>query len=94
MAFYEEMPKWDETLQEVQEIAEHIEQSQYHNISLGVESLASEQDLQSIVPDQAEVKSELVVYIESLPNRFAEYSLLTVEEKVKRWKVRKMPMLW
>jgi hypothetical protein len=87
MAFYEEKPKWDEALHEYQEIAEHIVQSQYQNISLRVESLASEQDLQSIVPDQAEVKSELVVYTESLPDRFAEYSLLSVEEKAKHYQM-------
>ena len=87
MAFYEEKPKWDEVLQEHQEIAEHIEQSQYQNISLQVELLASDQDLQSIVPDQSETKPEIVAYTESLPDRFSEYSLLSVEEKVKRYQM-------
>lgn len=52
-----------------------------------MEPLASEQDLQSIVPDQAEAKHELVTYTESLPDRFSEYSLLSVEEKVKRYQM-------
>ena len=58
MVFYEEKPKWDEMLQDNQELEEHVEHSQYQNISLRVESL---------------------------PDRFAEYSLLSVEEKVKRY---------
>jgi hypothetical protein len=83
VVFYEEKPKWDETLQDYQELEELVEHSQYQNISLRVESLASEQDLQSILLDQAEARPELVVYTESLPDRFSEYSLLSVEDKVK-----------
>lgn len=87
MIFYEEKPKRDETMQDHQELEEHIEQSQYQNISLRVEPLASEQDLQSIVPDQSETKPEIVAYTESLPDRFSEYSLLSVEEKVKLYQM-------
>jgi hypothetical protein len=87
VAFYEEKPKWDEALQEHQEIAEHIEQSQYKDVSLRAEELTSEQDLQSIVPYQSETKPELVANTDSLPDRFSEYSLLSVEEKVKRYQM-------
>jgi hypothetical protein len=86
-AFYEEKPNWDEALQEHQEIAEHIEQSKYKDVSLRVDPMASEQDLQSNVLDQAEAKSEFVADTESLPDRFSEYSLLSVEEKVKRYQM-------
>ena len=85
--FYEEKSKWVETLQDHEETLKHIEQSQYQNISLRVEPMASEQDLQSNVPDQAEAKSEFVADTESLPDRFSEYSLLSVEEKVKRYQM-------
>lgn len=85
VAFYEEKPKWAETFHENQEIREHIEQSQYKDIPLRAEELASEQDLQSSLLDQAEAKPELVVYTELLPDRFSEYSLLSVEDKVKRY---------
>ncbi len=87
VVFYEEKPKGDEALQEHQEIAEYIEQSQYKDISLRAEELTSEQDLQNIVSDQAEAKPELVVYTELLPDRFSEYSLLSIEEKVKRYQM-------
>ena len=87
MAFYEEKPKWDEVLQEHQEIAEQIGQLQYQNISLRVEPMASVQDLQSIVLDQAEAKPEFIADIESLPDRFSKYSLLSVEEKVKSYQM-------
>lgn len=87
VVFYEEKPKRDETMQDHQELEEHIEQSQYQNISLRVEPLASEQDLQSIVPDQSEIKTELVGHTESLPDRFVEYSLLSVEDKVNRYQM-------
>lgn len=87
VVFYEEKLKRDETMQDHQELEEHVEHSQYKNISLRVESLASEQDLQSILLDQAEAKPELVVYTELLPDRFSEYSLLSVEEKVKRYRM-------
>lgn len=85
--FYDEKPKWDEALQEHHEIAERIEQSQYKDVSLRAEELTSEQDLQSIVLDQLVTKPELVTYTESLPDRFSEYSLLSVEEKVKRYQM-------
>lgn len=87
VVFYEEKPKWVETLQDHEETLKHIEQSQYQNISLRVELMASEQDIQSIVPDQAEAKSELVECTVSLPDKFAEYSLLSVEEKMKRYQM-------
>lgn len=86
VVFYEEKPKWDETMQDHQELEEHVEHSQYQNGSLRVEELDRECDLQSTT-EQAEVKSELVVYSESLPYRFSEYSLLSVEEKVKRYQM-------
>ncbi|RFZ78551.1 relaxase/mobilization nuclease [Lacrimispora amygdalina] len=85
--FYEEKPKWDEALQEHQEIVEHIGQSQYKDVPLRVEPLASEENLQSFVLNQVEAKPELVAYTEPLPARFSEYSLLSVEEKVKRYKM-------
>lgn len=85
--FYEENPKWDEALQEHQEIREHIEQSQYKDIPLRAEEMSSERDLQSIAPDRAEIKTELVGHAESLPGRFVEYSLLSVEDKVKRYQM-------
>lgn len=87
VVFYEEKPKGDEEWQEHQEIAEYIEHSQYKDISLRAEELSSEQDLQSIVLDQAEAKPELVAYTESLPDRFVDYSLLSVEEKVKCYRM-------
>lgn len=87
VVFYEEQSKRDETMQDHQELEEHVEHSRYQNIKLRVESLASEQDLQSILLDQAEAKPELVVYTESLPDRFSEYSLLPVEEKFKRYQM-------
>ena len=83
--FYEEKPKWDETLQEHQKLEEHIEQSHYQNLPLRVEELTSETDIQNIAPNQAEIKTELVGHTELLPDRFVEYSLLSVEEKVKRY---------
>lgn len=86
VAFYEEKPKWD-TLQDHQEAATHIELPQYKDVSFRAEDLASEQDLQSIVSNQVEAKPELVAYAGSLPDRFSEYSLLSVEEKVKLYKM-------
>lgn len=86
MTFYEEKPKWD-TLQDHQEAATHIELPQYKDVSFRAEDLASEQDLQSIVSNQVEAKPELVAYAESLPDRFSEYSLLSVEEKLKRYQM-------
>ena len=84
VAFYEEKPKWDEALQEQQEMAEDIEQSQYKDVPLRAEELASERDLQS-TRDLAEKKTEMVDQTKSLPDKFSEYSLLSVEEKVKRY---------
>jgi hypothetical protein len=87
VAFYEEKPKWDEMLQDHQELEEHIEHSQYKDGPLRAEKLTCETDIQSIVPNQAEIKIELVGHTESLPDRFAEYSLLSVEDKVKRYQM-------
>ena len=87
MAFYEESPKWDEALQDHQEAATHIELPQYKDVSFREEELSSEGDFQSIVSEQVESKSELVADIEFLPDSFAEYSLLSVEEKVKLYKM-------
>ena len=39
------------------------------------------------VPYQSETKPELVANTDSLPDRFSEYSLLSVEEKVKRYQM-------
>ncbi|MDF2844510.1 MAG: hypothetical protein K0R00_2936 [Herbinix sp.] len=49
--------------------------------------MSSESDLQSIALDRAEIKTELVGHAESLPGRFVEYSLLSVEDKVKRYQM-------
>lgn len=85
--FYEEKTKWDETLQDHEEITECIGQSQYKDVPLRVEPLASDRELQSTSSNQAEIKTELMGHTELLPNRFADYSLLSVEEKVKRYKM-------
>lgn len=86
VVFFEEKPKWDK-LQDHQEAAMHIELPQYKDVSFRAEDLVSEQDLQSIVSNQVEAKSEFVADTESLPDRFSEYSLLSVEEKVKRYQM-------
>lgn len=87
VVFYEKKPKWDETLQDHQEAAKHIELRQYKDVPLRVEPLASEENLQSFVLNQVEAKPELVAYTEPLPAMFADYSLLSVEEKVKRYQM-------
>lgn len=87
VVFYEETSKLDEDFQENQEVRGYIEQPRYQNISLRVESLASDRELQSTSSNRAEIKTELMGHTESLPNRFADYSLLSVEEKVKRYKM-------
>lgn len=87
VAFYDEKPRWDEALQEHQEIAECTKQMRQHDIPLQVKELASKQDQQSIVPVQAEENTQLLVYAEKLPDRFVDYSLLSVEEKVKSYKM-------
>lgn len=87
VVFYEEKPKWDEALQEHQKRVEYIERSQYQNVPLRVEELTSETDIQSIASNQAEIKTELVGHTESLPDKFVEYSLLSVEDKVKRYQM-------
>lgn len=87
VAFYEEKPKWDETMQDHHETVKHIEQPKYQNVPSRVEKLASETDLHSIAPNQAEIKTELVDHTESLPDRFVEYSLLSVEDKVKHYQM-------
>lgn len=46
-----------------------------------------ERDLQSIVPVPLKSKSEFVEFTKSLPDQFAEYSLLSVEDKVKRYQM-------
>ncbi|MDD3139599.1 MAG: relaxase/mobilization nuclease domain-containing protein [Lachnospiraceae bacterium] len=83
VAFYDEKHKWDEALQEHQEIVEHIGQSQYKDVSSRADELASERELQNTIEVRMAVKPELEDYKVSLPNRFSEYSLLSVEEKVK-----------
>lgn len=87
MAFYEEKPKWDEVLQEHQKIRGYIEQSQYKDVPLRANELSSERDLQSIAAVRMDTKSELEDHKESLPDKFAEYSLLSVEEKLKRYQM-------
>lgn len=87
VAFYEEKPKWDETMQDNHETVKHIEQPKYQNVPSRVEKLTSETELHSIAPNQAEIKTELVGHTESLPDRFSEYSLLSVEEKVKHYQM-------
>lgn len=57
------------------------------DVSFRSEDLASEQDLQSIVSNKVEAKPELVASAELLPDRFSEYSLLSVEEKVKCYRM-------
>jgi hypothetical protein len=64
-----------------------MEQSQYKDVSLQAKELSSEQDLQSIAAVRMDTKSELEGHKESLPNRFSEYSFLSVEEKVKRYQM-------
>ena len=87
VVFYEEKPKWDETLQDQQELEEYIEPSQYKDVPLRVEELSSERNLQNIVSVPLKSKSEFVECTKSLPNQFAEYSLLSVEEKMKRYQM-------
>ena len=87
VAFYEEESQWDEALQEHQEITECMKQSQYKDVPLRAKELSSERDLQSIVPVPLKSKSEFVECTKSLPDQFAEYSLLSVEEKVKRYQM-------
>lgn len=87
VVFYEEQSKRDETMQDHQELIVDIEQSQYKDVSLQTKEMSSEQDLQSIAAVIMDTKSELVGHKESLPNRFSEYSLLSVEEKVKRYQM-------
>ncbi|MDD3416440.1 MAG: relaxase/mobilization nuclease domain-containing protein [Lachnospiraceae bacterium] len=87
VVFYEEqlLPNMD--YNEHQEILQDKELVQVQDVLLQAEELASERDLQSIALDQVEAKPELVAYTEPLPARFLEYSLLSVEEKVKRYKM-------
>lgn len=87
VAFYDEKHKWDEALQEHQEIVEHIGQSQYKDVSSRADERASERELQNTIEVRMAVKPELEDYKVSLPNRFSEYSLLSVEEKVKLYKM-------
>lgn len=87
MVSYEENPKWVEAFQENQEIRGYIEQPQYKDVPLRAEELASECELQNTVAVRMDAKSELEDHKESLPNRFSEYSLLSVDEKVKRYKM-------
>ncbi len=87
VAFYEEKSKWDEALQEHQEIMEDIEHLQYKDVPLRAEELSSERDMQIIVSEQVESKPELVADIESLPDSFSKYSFLSVEEKMKRYHI-------
>ena len=60
---------------------------QVQDVLLQVEELASERDLQSFAAVRMDVKSELVEGTVSLPDKFADYSLLSVEEKVKRYRM-------
>lgn len=82
---YEEEPEWNENLKEHQEIKQLMEQLQVRDISRQVQELASEQNLQNTVPAQAE--PDLLVYTKPLPDSFNDYSLLSVEEKVKRYQM-------
>lgn len=85
MVFYEEelLPNMD--YNEHQEIPQDKELEQVQDVLLQAEDLASERDLQRIAAVRMDVKSELVEHTVSLPDKFAEYSLLSVEEKVKRY---------
>lgn len=85
VVFYEETPKRDEMLQDYQEIMDDIEQSQYKDVTLQTKELSSERDLQSIISVSLKSKSEFEECTKSLPDQFAEYSLLSVEEKLKRY---------
>ena len=85
VVFYEEKPKWDEMMQDYQEIEKCTEKMQHHEIPLQMEELANKQDQQSIVSVQVEEKTQSLVYAEKLPDRFADYSHLSVEDKVKRY---------
>jgi hypothetical protein len=84
-SFYEKEPVWNENLKEHQEIPQLMEQLQVHDISIQVQELASERKLQSAVPTQ--VEPDLLVYAEALPDRFVDYSLLSVEDKVKLYQM-------
>ena len=81
MLFYEEQPQWNEGLQEHEKPPKYKDQSKLQEVQLQVQELTCEQMPQSISPERA--KPELVDCSESLPDRFADYSLLSVEEKVK-----------
>lgn len=85
MVFYEEelLPNMD--YNEHQEIPQDKELVQVQDVLLQAEDLASERDLQRIAAVRMDVKSELLECTVSLPDKFAEYSLLSVEEKVKRY---------
>lgn len=85
VAFYEEqlLPNMD--YNEHLEIPQDKELVQVQDVLLQAEELASERDLQSIAAVRMDVKSELVECTVSLPDKFAEYSLLSVEEKVKHY---------
>lgn len=74
-------------LQGHQELEEYIEQSQYKDVPLRVEELENKPDSQSIAELRIDAKSELEEFSESLPDSFSEYSLLSVEEKVKRYQM-------
>jgi len=84
-SFYEKEPVWNENLKEHQEIPQLMEQLQVHDISIQVQELASERKLQSAVPTQ--VEPDLLDYAEALPDRFVDYSLLSVEDKVKLYQM-------
>jgi hypothetical protein len=85
MVFYEKKPKWDEVLQEHEKIPKYKEPSELYNVALLVQELACENDIQSIEP--AKAKPELVSYTEPLPDRFVDYSLLSLEDKVQRYQM-------
>ena len=86
-AFYEKQPKWDEEVQEHEEIPKYKELSELQDVALLVQELACENEIQSIEPEQVKAKPELVDYAETFPDRFSDYSLLSVEDKVKRYQM-------
>jgi hypothetical protein len=83
IVFYEEQLLTNMDYNEHQEIPQDKELVQVQDVLLQAEELASERDLQSIAVVRMDVKSELVEYTVSLPDKFAEYSLLSLEDKVK-----------
>lgn len=72
-----EIVREDLYVEEHQEISQLVPQVQVQDSSIQVQAVESKRHLQITVP----------VYTAPLPDRFAEYSLLSVEDKVKRYQM-------